>query len=70
MSATSTLLEVSELSDKSGFWGSAAAHRRTPVPSWIFVEHVIVAKCVREGVLANFGFAIAQHGCSRPHFVR
>ncbi len=31
-----------------------------------FVGHVIAAEGVREGVLADFGFAIAQNGCSRP----
>ena len=31
-----------------------------------FVGHVIAAQGVWEGVLADFGFAIAQNGCSRP----
>jgi hypothetical protein len=33
--------------------------------NWL-VGHVIAAEGVREGVLADFGFAIAQNGCSRP----
>ena len=31
-----------------------------------FVGHVIAAEGVREGVLADFGFAISQNGCLRP----
>jgi hypothetical protein len=31
-----------------------------------FVGRVIAAKGVREGLLADFGVAIAQNGCSRP----
>jgi hypothetical protein len=31
-----------------------------------FVGHVIAAEGVRDGVLADFGFAIAQDECSRP----
>jgi len=31
-----------------------------------FVGHVIAAEGVRDGVLADFGFAVAQNGCSRP----
>ncbi|HZC58202.1 MAG TPA: hypothetical protein VE396_19465 [Xanthobacteraceae bacterium] len=30
-----------------------------------FVGHVIAAEDVRERVLADLGFAIAQNGCSR-----
>jgi hypothetical protein len=31
-----------------------------------FVGHVIAAEGAREGGLADFGFAIAQNGCSCP----
>jgi hypothetical protein len=31
-----------------------------------FVGHVIVAEGVWEDLLADFGFAVAQKGCSRP----
>jgi hypothetical protein len=45
--------------------GGMAAPLLSDLRNW-FVGHVIAAEGVREGVLADFGFAIAQNGYSRP----
>jgi hypothetical protein len=51
MSASGTLLKVLHLLDRSGFWGSAAAERRAPVPRycWIFVEYANASRSLAPG---------------------